>query len=334
MKIVYISLTGDTSFVLYPNRHDGGGCFARYAKQILNNNNDEFWIYAPKEAFNNYCEEDNMSRAIFITKEQIEFLKKNGKIADIFPELRGFDILIHNEDYFGFNINDTKLKQVTWLGFVNQTVLPSNHAGLFYHEEQMCRFCPQTTKMYKIKIGKYVSPNFISTKKEDFLFSCVRNDFLMATGKIAKICNEFKIKAIFAGPIGGAKEGGDYKITEFIDNKNTFYIGAIPEQLKLDIARRARLYNCAQEWDTIFSLSAIESLSVGTPIIAYNRGCFKYLVKDGYNGYFYNGKEEQFLEIWEKSKNIDQKNCWLSGKEYSHEEMVDSFYSAFCDLIK
>src|SRR2546422_159795 len=124
MKIIYISLTGDTSFVLYPNRHDGGGCFAKYAKQLLNTEKDEFWIYAPEEAFKNSCNEDNLNKCVFIKNEDVNRLKTRQNITEIFPELKNFDILIHSEDYFAFNTQGTNIKQVVWLGFVNQTILP------------------------------------------------------------------------------------------------------------------------------------------------------------------------------------------------------------------
>jgi glycosyltransferase involved in cell wall biosynthesis len=334
MKIAYFYLTGDTSLVLYPKRHDGGGCFGRYAKQLLNNDENEFWTFAPKEAFKDACDEDYMKRCVFLTQEDINFLKGGGSVAKRFPQLLEFDILVHNEDYFAFNVNDSKLKQVVWLGYVNQTMLPQNHAGLYYSQDQKFYYHPAYTKIYKIKIGKYVPSQFNAALKEDFIFSCTRNDFLMNTNEIIKMCNKLNIKGYFAGPICGSENGGVYDILSHIDNKNTFYLGQISEGMKLDMGRRARLYNCAQNWDTIFSLSAIEALSTGTPLLAYNRGCFKYLIKNGINGFYYDGTEADFLRIWNESKTINQENCWLSAKEYSHEEMVRTFYDSFKDILK
>lgn len=333
MKIAYISVLKHENFALYPNCHDGGGCFAKYAKELLNNEQDEFCIFAQEENFKNFSDEDKKVNHI-LTEREVHYLRNGGQLASVIPTLSEFDIICHGDgDFFAYNMAGLKAKQVVWIGFVNQTVHPANHAVLYYHHTQNFRYNPQTTKPYKVVIGKYVDPIFTPCTKKDFVFSCVRNDFLTNTSRVADLCNKFNITGFFAGPIREDKDGSEYQFKKHIDNKNTFYLGSISEKEKLKLSREARLYNCVQEWDTIFSQSAIEGLGNNTPLIAYKRGCFEYLIEDGVDGFYFDGTDENFLDIWNKSKEINQRKCWEKARQYSHEEMVRVFRNSFEDIL-
>jgi hypothetical protein len=36
--------------------------------------------------------------------------------------------------------------------------------------------------------------------------------------------------------------------------------------------------------------------------------------------------------MYNETKNINQKECWESAKQYSVEEMIQSFYNAFSEI--
>ena len=140
--------------------------------------------------------------------------------------------------------------------------------------------------------------------------------------EVAKFCIENKIKGIFAGPIHG-----DYPLLKYIDNQSTFYLGNISESQKMELHAKARLFCLLHKWDLPFNQSVIEANGVGTPILVNNEGpFFKQYMKEGKNGFFYNGTN--LMEAYKNAANINQKECWLAAKEYSIEEMVNSILQA------
>jgi hypothetical protein len=63
MRILYFDLncSGDffESYSCNPKRYGGGGAFARWAKEILNKNNNIFKIIAPRQCFNELQDWEN-----------------------------------------------------------------------------------------------------------------------------------------------------------------------------------------------------------------------------------------------------------------------------------
>lgn len=325
MIIANISISKNEDHSIYAEKYGGGSVFCKYARLLKNEGSNTFLDFAPQECFNNVKINENSDKCFIITDSQIERIKKGEPLKDILVGIKNVDIFIFNKDeFFILNLVGLKATQVLWMAFVNQSCHPNIPHLFIYSEDQKPLYNPEKTQGYLVKIGKPCQKNFHPSAKEDFVFQCTRNDETMDSIYLAKLCKRFKIKGVFGGPIFN-----NYPLLGYIDNKYTFYVGVLNEQEKLNYSKRARLYNCIQNWDTIFSLSAIEALGQGTPIIARNRGCFKYLLKDKINGFYYDDKEESFFDIWEQSVDINQYNCYNSALEYSEVEMVESFYRNF-----
>lgn len=303
--------------------YGGAACFARYAKVMLNNQKDQFFIFGSAENFKNIPNEENILNCIILREESWAAIRNGAPIKDYIPEAETFDIFCFHHDCFFLNTEGLKGKQVHWsLMSCPRSGHPRTPYHLMYSPGSQCNY----GKSYPIVIGKYVSDNFVSNLKEDLIFNCGRNDSHFNTIETAKFCLKEGIKGIFAGPILDS-----YPILDFIDNKTTFYIGLINEKEKLNWFKKARVSTYLHTWDTAFNLSAVESLSVGTPILAAKRGCFNYLLQEGSNGYYWDGSN--LAKIYEKAVNLDQVKVWESAKPYSHKAMVDSFYKAFEQIL-
>ena len=180
--------------------------------------------------------------------------------------------------------------------------------------------------IYKIVIGKPVEP-FRQREKEDFIFCCQRNDEFQNTVEIAVNCLEYGIKGIFAGRIWPG-----YNLLDYIDNKTTFYLGDnISDKDKMEYTSKSLMTCFFHKTPTYFNLSAIESLSVNTPILANPTRCFNYIIKEDENGWTFNGNN--FLECYLKSKNINQKNVYNSSLLYSSTSMLNSFEATFKQIL-
>lgn len=306
-------------------RHGGGGVFSRYGKQLLNDDNNEFLVCGYEKSFDNLSDLDNKKSCIILPDDVMDRLNSGYPLDQILPQVKDFDIVVHHRDSFAYNLGEMKAKQVYWSTFYDHTVSPKIDAALIYSYEQRLRYFP-TNKVYKVVIGSYVPREFPDIQKEDYIFVCTRHDSTMDTNVILKLCIKYGIKCIVAGPILDS-----YPL--LIDNIHIFYLGEITNEKKNELSKKAMLYSCIQNWETIFSLSAIESLAYGTPIIARNLGCFKYVLKDGINGFYFDGNDQTFLDIIENAKKLDLRKVWKSAWEFSDVAMVNSFYGAFKDIL-
>ena len=182
-------------------------------------------------------------------------------------------------------------------------------------------------KTFYITLGKDIPEIFVPSNKENFIFQCSRHDSIMNTIEVAKNCLKYKIKGYFAGPIFN-----NYNLMDYIDNENTFYLGNISEEKKLDYTKRAKLYTLLiQNWTPPFNQSAIEALSMGTPVLANEIGFLSKIIKDKKNGFIFNNN---FLECFQAAKDIDQQKCYDSVSNYTYVNMIKSFYSAFEKILK
>jgi hypothetical protein len=245
MKILSIEHNGYEQVGINTTRHNGGGCFSRYAKELLNDQNNQFFVCGHAKSFDNIGENDNQQSLIILSDDKMDKLNNGEHIKNIIEDIDTYDIIVHHRDNFAYNTEGLKAKQVYWSTFVNHTVHPHNHGALFYSYDQN-PIVFNTTKYYKVKIGTYVPREFIPIQKEDYIFICTRHDTVMDTNVILDLCIKNKIKCIVAGPILD-----NYPLN--IDNKYTFYLGEITNDRKNELSSKAFLYSCIQNWDTILT---------------------------------------------------------------------------------
>lgn len=326
MKIAYFEL-GFTEYYedysIMPKRYGGGPIFARWAKEMLNNAEHQFFIFAPAKCFDNLMKNERRDRCVPVSEEALTLLQLGVPLKQIFPRIDEFDIVCHHHTRFGFNKKNLSIPVVHWSGFgVGGAGHKNNDYILLFDHNSKAIF---GEKQKYVRIGKTVPLTFKEQNKSDFIFQCTRHDELINTIDIAKECIAEKITGYFAGPIDSK-----YNLLDYIDNKNTFYVGIIPEQIKLEYTKAARLYTLPAKFDVNFNLSVVEANGFGTPVLASNRGWFKDYIKHGLNGYFYNSN---LKEIFDLAKNANQQACWESASEFSIPKMVDSFTTAFQEIL-
>lgn len=328
MKIAYFELAYSVGwhedYSVNPKGYGGGACFARWGKELLNDEKNEFIIFGPEEAFKNLGPNERKDKCISLPPSILKAIRLKLPIDQVISGLEVFDLIVHHHTCETINMGGLKMPQVHWSGFGRGDAgHPNNDYILLYTPREK----PCFGEKYKyIKIGKPVGP-LEYTVKQPYIFQCSRHDESINTIEVAKNCLKYNINGYFAGPIHD-----NYKLMEYIDNKTTFYLGLVSEEEKLLTTKFATLTTYLHKWDTVFNQSVIESWALGTPILANNVGFFKYALKNGVNGFTYNG--ENFKEAFDNACLIGQKDCWLSAKEYSVEEMVASFKKAFEEIIE
>jgi glycosyltransferase involved in cell wall biosynthesis len=330
MKIAYFDL-GVTNFFedysINPKGYGGGSCFAKWAKEILNNDNNTFVIIAQEGNFKNLGQNENSKKCFSLPKEHLDLIKNGYPVDKIIQGLEDFDIIIHHHDCLHINKGSLKAKSIHWsLSGRSDGGHPLNDCDLLYLKDQTKNW--ESQRIEYIKLGKFVPKSLKNdNRSNDFIFQCSRHDELMNSIEVAKNCLKYNIKGVFAGPIHN-----NYNLMQFIDDKITFYIGMISEEEKLNLSFNARLTTYLHKWETPFNQSVIESLGQGTPILANKVGFFNEILKDERNGFIYNGNN--FLMAYENSLLIDKNECLVSAKQFSTEEMIQSFVMAFEKILK
>lgn len=321
MKIAYFDLGfSNESYALNATRYGGAGVVGRHMKQIKD---IDFTIIAPKESFDEFSEEDRKERCVAADRKVLQLIAQGYPVDRLISGLDKYDFIMHMQTCLSINKGNLKIPIVHLSGFSETAGHPNNDYILLY----LNCFKPVFGEKGKyIKLGKQVPKDFAPIEKEDYIFQVSRHDDLMNSIEVAKFCLENKIKGIFAGPIHG-----DYGLLKYIDNKHTFYLGMVSEKEKMNLHSKARLFCLLHKWDVPFNQSVIEANGVGTPILVNDQGpFFKQYVKEGKNGFFYNGTN--LMQAYQNSFNIDQKECWMSAKEYSIEEMIKTILNALTEI--
>jgi len=317
MKIAYIDLNHNDHYESYsinPKKYGGGRVFASWAKEKIN----DFHIFSVEKSFEDVKSNEKINHCHIIKQSQIDRIKAGEQIEEVVPECSGLDIFVHHFSHF--YINTTKA-QIVWPVGYAEAVHPSiSHLMMYSQNRQASQITNSNCKIYDVSIGVEFPNTFEEYRKEDFIFQCTRHVKEFNSIKVANFCNQNSIQCIFAGPLNP-----NYPLLDFIDNKNTHYIGQISEEEKISYTKKARLCTFIHSWNTPFNLSAIHALGYGTPIVATPVGFWPDLIKQDENGFIVNSYDE-LMAAWIKSKNIKQVNCFNSvNHKYDINSMINSF---------
>lgn len=115
-----------------------------------------------------------------------------------------------------------------------------------------------------------------------------------------------------------------------IDQKNVFYEGFLkPPKETSRFLGKARALLFPIEWEEPFGLVMIEALACGTPVIAFDRGSVKEIIKNGKNGFIVKTKEEM-MQAMKNISSIDRRYCRLSvEKKFSIQKMAQDYKNLF-----
>lgn len=338
MKIAYCDFNHDDHFENYsltPDSYGGGRIFASVAKEKI----ADFHIFSNEKSFRTLGPNENKANCHPLTSEQRERLRANIPVAEVIENAGDFDLFVHH--HVNWNINLTglpKAKECCWAVSVGEVCHPNNKNVLLYNSYQNLR-CYNQPNLYKVVIGIPL-PEFQEYKKGDYIFQCTRHTPMFNTIEIAKFCRRYGIQGYFSGPIDR-----DYPLHEYMDDKVTHYLGVISHEDKVNYLKNAKMTTYLHSWPTPFNLSAVESLSHGTPVLSSSLGFWPSLIRNGENGFMIDGIDEnlsycrqdfseKMLEIYYKMDTISQKKCHVSIMQFSDMEMIDSFYNAFTEIYK
>jgi len=117
-------------------------------------------------------------------------------------------------------------------------------------------------------------------------------------------------------------------------NKNIQYVGNIPYEKTYQYYGQAKVTLCPIQWEEPFGLTFIESFACGTPVITFDRGSAKEVIKNGKTGFIVKDINEMVKAI-KKINQIDRRECrrWVK-KYFTEEKMAEEYEKIFYKILK
>ncbi len=193
-----------------------------------------------------------------------------------------------------------------------------------------------------------------------YSFTEDKEDYLLWIGRLAKSKDD---NGEFIDPKGvkwaiklaeatgsRLKLGGNVEDQDFYDqevkphlNDKIEWIGPISAEQPLSKAEVAGLMQKAKaflmtiNWEEPFGLVMAESMSCGTPIIAFRRGSVPEIIEDRKTGFIVEPEKgvDGLVEAYEKIKQINPTDCRdLVLNKFSIQKMVENYEKAYIELVK
>ena len=156
----------------------------------------------------------------------------------------------------------------------------------------------------------YVATVYNGVDPDVFTFNETPEDYYLYLGSIGKnknpkdaliACKETGVKLVVGGRVKD-KEYYEKEISPLVDGTRISWVGELDPQKVRELYQRARAFLFPTLWAEPFGLVLIESMSCGTPVIAYPNGAVPEVIKNGYNGYLVNNVGEMKTKILEIEK--------------------------------
>ncbi len=268
-----------------------------------------------------------------------------------FKKAKNFDIIHNHFHYWGLCFSGlTKTKVITtYHGDFNS--IPKNTAKYKLLEKfKNSLFVSISNSQRKIKNLKL---NFIATvyngiDVKKFQFNDKPDNYLAWMGRITPkkgILEAIKIAKKVGLPLKiAAKIDKNYppdvefyekKIKPFIDGKKVIYIGEIGGcQAKSNFLKGAIALLNPITWKEPFGLVMPEAMACGTPVIVFDRGSAREVVKDKKTGFIVKNIP-QAINALKKIGEIKRKDCrlWVE-KKFTKERMVDKYEKLYYKILE
>lgn len=146
-------------------------------------------------------------------------------------------------------------------------------------------------------------------------------------------CLKAKIPLIIAGKIRD-KDYFNQEVKPFIDGNKVKYYGELDFEKKIKLYQNAKVFLFPIIWQEPFGLVCIESLSCGTPVIAYPNGGPKEIVINEKNGFLVKNWQEMAKKI-KQIEEIKRISCRKDCKERFSEKIIgEKYYRAILKLSR
>lgn len=189
-------------------------------------------------------------------------------------------------------------------------------------------------KSWVVYNGIDVSQFKFNPRPEDHFIWIARIDPFKGIENAIVAAEKAGVKLLLAGRLDPYRE--DYfktKIKPHLSQKIK-YLGELSSKELSDFYGKAKALLYPIEWEEPFGLVMVEAMACGTPVIAFDRGSAKEVVKDGKTGFVVKNIEEMVKKI-KKIDAIKREDCrkWVEEK-FTYQRMVSDYEKIYYQILK
>lgn len=123
------------------------------------------------------------------------------------------------------------------------------------------------------------------------------------------------------------------QVEPHIDDDRVTYLGSVGPLQRAEVLGGAAALLHPVFFAEPFGLSVVESMTCGTPVVAYERGSMAEIVDVGETGYLVAGVEEA-VEAVERAVSLDRAVCrQVAERRFSAARMVDDYMRVYDDVL-
>lgn len=132
------------------------------------------------------------------------------------------------------------------------------------------------------------------------------------------------------------------KVKPLIDGKSVEYLGEVDFAQRNDLLRNALALLNPIQWNEPFGLVMPEAMACGTPVIAFDRGAVREIVRDGFNGFVVEPLDKEgkinvggLVEAIGSIDKINRKGCRKSVEEnFTVDIMADKYEEVYYKILE
>jgi len=248
--------------------------------------------------------------------------------------LREFDI-VHDNSHVKpcWKVHKRVINTIHW----RQDPRQCNHNNIVAISETLANWLRPHNKGKDVKVvhngcdlSKYI---FKKEKSDRFLFLSAMTP-AKGADVVLSIAKSMGLKVDFAG-LGGSVSGIIEQESKI--NSNIHYFGEVTEDEKISLYQNARALifptGVHGDWSEAFGLVAIEAMSCGTPVIAWNAGAMPEIIIHGETGFLCNNMKDLQNAI-RNVDNISPERCRDHIEEnFTYQAMAKKYIKLYKKLL-
>lgn len=142
------------------------------------------------------------------------------------------------------------------------------------------------------------------------------------------------VKLIIAGRSYPKHGYWQKQIEGLIDDKQIVYVGEADLERKIELYRKAKAVLFPTQFDEPFGLVMIEAMSCGTPVIGWDNGSVREVLKDGVTGFVVQDMNEMVQSI-KSIDRISRQACRERAERlFSNEKMVKGYLRVYDRVLQ
>lgn len=267
-------------------------------------------------------------------------------ISEAYKRANDFDIIHSHTDFWCFPFAD--LTSVSTIHTLHN-LLPKDEED--YEFQFYARYKSQKLVSISNNQRQGLPWNFVDTvyngiDAKKFSFSSSKGDYLFWAGRITyskgakdvlSVAKKLQMPLVFAGHlIEDNREFFEKEVKPLLDDELIKFKGDITAEEKVEYYKNAYCTLMPIHWDEPFGLVMAESLSCGTPVIAFKRGSAPEIIEDGKTGFIVEEKDgiDGIVEAVRKIDRIDRFSCRQKVEaQFTLEKMVDRYENIYNSVI-